>query len=104
MGPVAKVEQGFWSNLWMWKISEDLLHFFMQGRTFFGGALKRFKSLGFRCHPLRHENLHNFEKNLDQTRLLRKKLYIVETSQRKNLRSKNFEKIEKFHRQFFIEN
>ena len=35
-----------------------------------GKMVRRFKSHGFRCHRLRHENLHNFEKNLDQNGLL----------------------------------
>ena len=68
--------------------------------VFFGGAFKRFKSLGFRCHRLRHENLHNFEKNLDQNGLLRKKLEHFEIGQPKILRSKNLE----IFIEIFIEN
>ena len=66
--------------------------FFLLAVIFFGGAFKRFKSHGFRCHRLRHENLHNFEKNLDQNGLLRKKLEHFEIGQPKFLRSENFKK------------
>ena len=69
--------------------------------VFFAEAFRRFKSHGFRCCRLRHENLHNFEKNLDQNGLLRKKLEHFEIGQPKILRSKNFEKLENFHFQTF---
>ena len=75
--------------------------FFLSLREFGNNTLvrpfKRFKSHGFRCHRLRHENLHNFEKNLDQNGLLRKKLEHFEIGQLKILRSKNLQNV---HRNF----
>ena len=74
-----------------------LVTFLCKAALFFGGAFKRFKSLGFRCHRLRHKNLHNFEKNLDQNGLLRKKLEHFEIDQPQILRSTIFEN---HHRNF----
>ena len=66
--------------------------FFLSLREFSNNTLvrpfKRFKSHGFRFHRLRHENIHNFEKNLDQNGLLRKKLEHFGIGQPKILRSK----------------
>ena len=61
------------------------------------GALQTLERPEDRFHRVRHENLHNFEKNLDQNGLLGKKLEHFQIDRPKILRSKNLENV---HRNF----